>query len=461
MSTNINSAFEVVLGTIMNHPELLDEAMAKIKPSDISDFGLKSVYEAAISLSKKDIVFDRAAIESQLTSDSISSTRLLRIDQMSAPVKFKDYLYVVKDASIKREVDKLCTRTKEDLAYDKDLTSENALSRLSSAISDMCANFGSSENTHTYKSLLPNFIEKMKTRVNLKSGVTGVASGFDKLDKITAGFQPADLIILAARPSMGKTSFAMNIAESILTDGDRVLVFSMEMPGEALLQRSLASIGTINQSNLKTGQLTDLEAARLKGAVDKLDAFDIVLDDSADLNVTELRLIALKAHKEKPLTMIMVDYLQLMNGSDSNAKDRTGEISHISRGLKKLAKELNIPVVALSQLNRSLEQRADKRPINSDLRESGAIEQDADIIMFVYRDEVYNNESPDKNVAEIILGKHRNGALGTIRLAFAGKYSRFENIEKIQKLEPTEIITPPADGYVAQKTMETSAELLL
>ncbi|WP_417614153.1 replicative DNA helicase [Oceanisphaera sp.] len=264
---------------------------------------------------------------------------------------------------------------------------------------------------------------------NPHHGITGVSSGYSDLDKKTAGFQSSDLIIVAARPSMGKTTFAMNLCEhAALTSDKPVLIFSLEMPSEQIIMRMLASLGRIDQTRIRTGQLDDEDWARLSSTMGMLlEKGQLYIDDSSGLTPTEVRARARRIAREHGgISMIMIDYLQLMT-VPSLADNRTLEIAEISRSLKALAKELEVPVVALSQLNRSLEQRADKRPVNSDLRESGSIEQDADLIMFIYRDEVYHDDSPEKGIAEIIIGKQRNGPIGRVRLTFQGQFSRFDN----------------------------------
>ncbi|MBD3657824.1 MULTISPECIES: replicative DNA helicase [Marinobacter] len=260
--------------------------------------------------------------------------------------------------------------------------------------------------------------------------ITGLTTGFTDLDGQTSGMQPADLIIVAGRPSMGKTTFAMNIVENaLLSSGQPILVFSMEMPADSIVMRMLSSLGRIDQTRMRSGRLEEDDWPRLTSAVSLLKDKPLYIDDTAGLSPTEMRSRARRIARENggKLGLIMVDYLQLMR-VPGMTEGRTAEISEISRSLKGLAKELSCPVVALSQLNRSLEQRPNKRPVNSDLRESGAIEQDADVIMFVYRDEVYNEDTPDKGVAEIIIGKQRNGPIGTVRLAFIGKFTKFEDL---------------------------------
>ncbi|WP_374590760.1 replicative DNA helicase [Aquabacterium sp.] len=261
--------------------------------------------------------------------------------------------------------------------------------------------------------------------------VTGVRTGFFDMDRMTAGLQKGDLIILAARPSMGKTAFALNIGENVaVNEGLPVAVFSMEMGASQLALRMVGSLGRINQQRLRTGALQDEEWGRLSDAVERLKSANIFIDETPALSPNELRARSRRLARRfgGTLGLIIVDYLQLMSGSSSNEENRATVIGEISRGLKALAKELQCPVIALSQLNRSVETRPDKRPMMSDLRESGAIEQDADVIMFIYRDEYYNKESKEEGIAEIIIGKQRNGPVGTVKLAFLKPNTKFENL---------------------------------
>ena len=279
--------------------------------------------------------------------------------------------------------------------------------------------------------LLQSALARIEELFHSGGDITGLDTGFIELNRKTSGLQPSDLVIVAGRPSMGKTSFAMNLVENaVLSQAKPVLVFSMEMPAEQLIIRMLSSIGRIDQTRIRTGKLEQEDWPKLSGAVSKLKDLPLFIDDTPALTPTELRSRARRIAREHgQIGMIMVDYIQLMQVAGSS-EGRTAEISEISRSLKVIAKEFACPMVALSQLNRSLEQRPNKRPVNSDLRESGAIEQDADVIMFIYRDEVYNEDSPDKGTAEIILGKQRNGPIGTCRLAFIGQFTRFENLAR-------------------------------
>jgi len=270
-------------------------------------------------------------------------------------------------------------------------------------------------------------IDELYNRDN-QNDITGVPTGFIDLDRMTSGLQPGDLIIVAGRPSMGKTAFSLNIGENVAIDsGLPVAVFSMEMGGAQLAMRMLGSVGRLDQSRLRVGKLNDEDWPRLTHAIQKMNEAQLYIDETPGLSPVELRARARRLARQcGKLGLIIVDYLQLMSGN-STGENRATEISEISRSLKGLAKELGCPLIALSQLNRSLEQRPNKRPVMSDLRESGAIEQDADVILFIYRDQVYNPDSPDKGTAEIIIGKQRNGPIGAVRLTFLGEYTKFDN----------------------------------
>jgi replicative DNA helicase len=277
------------------------------------------------------------------------------------------------------------------------------------------------------RGLLAAAVDRIDMLFQQDDAITGVSTGFTDLDDITAGLQPSDLIIVAGRPSMGKTTLAVNFAENAAIKNQvPVAIFSMEMPGEHLALRMMSSLGHIDQHKIRTGKLDDDDWPRLTSAVSLLDGAPIYIDDTPALTPIELRARARRLKREHDLGLIVIDYLQLMQVNNTK-ENRATEISEISRNLKALAKELEVPVIALSQLNRSLESRTDRRPVMSDLRESGAIEQDADVIMFIYRDEVYNEESPQKGLAEIIIGKQRNGPIGKCILTFRGQYTRFEN----------------------------------
>lgn len=296
------------------------------------------------------------------------------------------------------------------------------------AISEQGARSGGPVNV---KDFLAVAMDKIDVLFHSNNPITGVPTGYHDFDEMTSGLQASDLVIIAGRPSMGKTTFAMNIAEHVaIKSAKPVLVFSMEMPGDSIVMRLLSSLCRIDQLRIRTGKLEDEDWPRISSTVSMLSEAPMFIDDTPALSPAELRARARRLAKEQgQLGLIVVDYLQLMQ-VPGYSENRTAEISEISRSLKALAKELKVPVIALSQLNRSLEQRADKRPVMSDLRESGAIEQDADLIVFIYRDEVYNENSPDKGTAEVIISKQRNGPIGKVRLTFLGQYTCFENFTR-------------------------------
>ena len=277
------------------------------------------------------------------------------------------------------------------------------------------------------KNILPQAVDRIDVLHQSEGEITGISTGFTEFDKLTAGLQPGELIVIAGRPSMGKTSLAINIAENAAI-GSKVptAIFSMEMPSQQLAFRMISSLGRVDQAHLRTGRFPDEDWSRINTAVQLMSDAPIFIDDSAGLSPTEIRARSRRLHREHGLGLIVIDYLQLMQVPGTR-ENRATEISEISRSLKALAKELELPIIALSQLNRSVEQRPDKRPIMSDLRESGAIEQDADLILFIYREEVYNPDTPRKGIADISIAKQRNGPIGDFPLTFVGRYTKFEN----------------------------------
>jgi replicative DNA helicase len=340
------------------------------------------------------------------------------------------YAEIVRDRALLRQMIKVSNEIADSAYNPGGRASDEILNDAEQKIFQIAENRPNQGGPEPVNPLLKRAVDRIDELFNNADSLTGVTTGFDDLDDRTGGLQKSDLVIVAARPSMGKTTFAMNLVENALMATERpVLVFSLEMPADQLVTRMLSSLGRINQTKVRNGQLEEDDWPKLTTAVNMLKNKPLFIDDQPGISPNEMRTRARRIVREHgDLAMIMVDYLQLMTLKTGKSEGRTQEISEISRSLKALAKEMGCPVVALSQLNRSLEQRPNKRPVNSDLRESGAIEQDADVIMFIYRDEVYNEDSPDKGVAEIIIGKQRNGPIGSVRLAFIGKYTRFENL---------------------------------
>ncbi len=340
----------------------------------------------------------------------------------------KAYAEIVRDRSVLRQLITVGNDISGSAYQTEGRSTEELLDTAESSVFKIAEQGARGKKGFTaIKDLLVKAVDRIDELFQQDSPITGVPTGWDSFDEMTSGLQKGDMVIVAGRPSMGKTSFAMNIAEHAAIKGNvPTAVFSMEMPGEQLAMRMLSSLGRIDQHKIRTGKLEDEDWPRLTSAVGILAEAPLFIDDTPALSPNDLRARARRLSREHGLGLIVIDYLQLMQ-VHGTSENRTNEISEISRSLKALAKELEVPVVALSQLNRSLEQRPNKRPVMSDLRESGAIEQDADVIAFIYRDEVYNEDSPDKGTAEIIIGKQRNGPIGTTRLTFLGQYTRFEN----------------------------------
>ena len=433
-------AEQAVLGGIMLSNQHWDGIAERVIAEDFYTFAHKAIFQTMEELMRNQTPIDLITLDQALKakgiSDSVGGFAYLADLSNNTPnaINILAYAEIVREKAILRELIAVGNRIAENSYSPKGKDIKMVLDEAEREVFAIAEKRSSStEGPQNVLSVLESTIARIETLGKLENhnGVTGVTTGFIDLDKKTAGLQPSDLIIVAARPSMGKTTFAMNLCENAAMASDKpVLVFSLEMPAEQIMMRMIASLARVDQTKIRTGQ--NLEEAEWSKIASVFGMFkqknNLYIDDSSGLTPTELRSRARRVYRENGgLSMIMVDYLQLMR-APAFSDNRTLEIAEISRSLKALAKELEVPVIALSQLNRTLEQRADKRPVNSDLRESGSIEQDADLIMFIYRDEVYNDNSEDKGVAEIIIGKQRNGPIGRVRLAFNGQFSRFDNL---------------------------------
>ena len=430
-------AEQSVLGGLMLDNEAWDRVAERVVAQDFYTRTHKLIFEAMEKLAESgnpiDLITISETLEKTNELESVGGFAYLGEIAKNTPsaANINAYAEIVRERAVVREMIHVANEI-ADAGYNPDGRDSHDLLDLAETKVFKIAEqrTKSSDGPQNIHNILEKTIDKIEELYQSpQDGVTGVSTGYSDLDKMTAGMQPSDLIIVAARPSMGKTTFAMNLAEhAAMTQDKPTLIFSLEMPSEQIMMRMLASLGRINQTKVRTGQLDDDDWARLSSTMGLLiEKGKMFVDDSSGLTPTELRSRARRiARDHGGISMIMVDYLQLMR-VPSLQDNRTLEIAEISRSLKALAKELECPVIALSQLNRTLEQRADKRPINSDLRESGSIEQDADLIMFIYRDEVYNEDTTDKGTAEIIIGKQRNGPIGKVRLTFQGQYSRFDN----------------------------------
>jgi replicative DNA helicase len=430
-------AEQSVLGGLLLDNDSADKVGDVLADADFYSEAHRLIYQHVLRL-----IADGKPADVVTVSESLASTQKLDyigglaylgalVANVPTAANIRHYAHIVRDRSILRQL----AATAGDIAD----TAYNPLGRSAKEVLDQAeakvlhiAEQGErgAQQVVTIGTLLAGVVDRIETLYNRDdpSDVTGVPTGFSDLDRMTSGMQPGDLVVVAGRPSMGKTSLALNIGEHVaLAAGLPVVVFSMEMGASQLALRLIGSVGRLDQHKLRTGRLAADDWEKLTAALGRLNEAPILIDETPALNAIEVRSRARRLMRTYgKLGLVIVDYLQLMQAT-SSGENRATEISEISRSMKSLAKELKVPVMALSQLNRSLEQRPNKRPVMSDLRESGAIEQDADVILFIYRDEVYNPETQDKGVAEIIIGKQRNGPIGTVRLTFLGEYTRFEN----------------------------------
>ncbi|MGB5444736.1 MAG: replicative DNA helicase [Psychromonas sp.] len=429
-------AEQAIIGGLLLNNEAWNDVAERVVERDFYHRAHRQIFATIELLSSEDIPVDLVTLSEHLENkkelEGVGGIAYLAelLQNTPSAANINNYSDIVRERAIVRELIGVANEIAE-AGYDTEGRDSNELLDFAETKVFQIAESRSnkSEGPQAIKDILKATVAKIDDLCkNPRDGITGLSSGYNDLDQMTTGFQPGDLIIVAARPSMGKTTFAMNLAEHAALNADKpTVIFSLEMPADQIMNRILASLGRIDQGKIRTGQLDENDWASLSSTMSiLLQKGNMFIDDSSGLTPTELRSRARRiARDHDGISLIMVDYLQLMR-VPSLSENRTLEISEISRSLKALAKELRCPVIALSQLNRGLEQRADKRPINSDLRESGAIEQDADLIMFIYRDEVYHEDSDQKGIAEIIIGKQRNGPIGKVRLTFQGRYSRFD-----------------------------------
>jgi replicative DNA helicase len=416
---------------------VIDEISSEIEIRDFYRSDHQLIFKEILGLDERGEAADVVTVSESLTNlgqlDQAGGLAYLGILAQNTPNtgNVKSYAKIVRERAILRRLIESANDIIKASYQPEGRTPEEVLDFAEQMIFEIAKNNNNAKaGFRKIDVLLGEAVDKIEELFKTKQTVTGVPTGFVDLDKKTSGLQGGDLVVVAGRPSMGKTSFAMNLVEyAAINQNLPVAVFSMEMPGTQLATRMLASLSRVNSTRLRTGQLDNDDWPKLTSAMGLLQDKNIYIDDTPALSPLEVRTRArrLAAEHEHGLGMIMLDYLQLMRGSDGSNENRNTEISNITRSLKGLAKELDCPVIVLSQLNRSLEQRPNKRPVMSDLRESGAIEQDADVIMFIYRHEVYEPETDQKGLSEIIIGKQRNGPIGTIRLAFLGEFTRFEN----------------------------------
>ena len=434
---NSIEAEQAVLGGLMLAPEAYDRINDKLTPNDFYRRDHQLIYRAIGELAERNRPFDAVTLgewfESQGHMELVAGGAYLVELASTTPsaANITAYAEIVRDKAVMRQLIEVGTEIVND-AFQPDGKESDEMLAVAEQKVFAIAEQGARGRTDfvAMNDALKDAFEVLRVRSESGGTVTGLPTGYTEFDMMTAGLQPTDLVILAARPAMGKTTLALNMAEyAAIKSKKAVAIFSMEMSAGQLAMRLISSVGRINATRLRTGQLEDEDWSRVTSAIRILkDQAKVFIDDTPGLSPDVLRSKARRLKREHDLGLIVIDYLQLMS-VPGNSENRATEISEISRSLKGLAKELNVPVIALSQLNRSLETRTDKRPVMADLRESGAIEQDADMIVFIYRDDYYNKEtSPDKGLAEIIIGKQRSGPTGSCKLRFFGEYTRFDNL---------------------------------
>ena len=431
-------AERAVLGGLMLETHRFDTVIQVIKENDFDGKDHQIIFQSMSELVEENKPLDPLTVSEKLDNkyslNKVGGKDYLIELATSTPsaANLEAYAEIIRQRSITRKLMKANSDISELISNPQGQDGASLLDKAESMIFALNDETNlNDQNLQSMRELIPSTMDRLHELSNKSDGLIGSSTGFKDLDNKLQGLQKGDLVVVAGRPSMGKTSFAMNIAENVLLDDDSngaVLIFSLEMPGESLTTRLLSGMTKLNQQNVRSGMLKDDELRILLQQSEKLKNMPLWIDDSSILSPMELRAKARRlARTEKDgLSLIVVDYLQLMQ-LPLSIENRVNQISEISRSLKSLAKELNVPVIALSQLNRAVEQRPNKRPIMADLRDSGAIEQDADVILFIYRDEVYNEDSEQGNKAEIIIGKQRNGPIGTVNLTFLKEFTRFEN----------------------------------
>lgn len=429
-------AEQSILGGLMLDNNAWDKVESKLQETDFYRYEHRLIFKVMKDLVRRESPFDVLTVMEALKSieeldNAGGEIYLFEIANLTPSIaNIAAYANIVRERSVLRQLIGVATDIADNAFHPDGRDVAELLDVAETKVFAIAEQTATTGGPADIKQILTKTVDKIDELYHTKGAITGMSTGFTDFDEMTSGLQPQDLVIVAGRPSMGKTTFSMNIAENAaIKSGKPVLVFSMEMPADSLAMRMISSLGRINQHNIRTGKLNDEDWPRVTSAVSMLSESQLFIDETPGLSPTEMRARARRVAKEHgQLGLIVIDYLQLMQITGAKVENRTAEISEISRSLKALAKELNVPVIALSQLNRSLEQRSDRRPVMSDLRESGAIEQDADLIVFIYRDEVYHEDSPDKGTAEIIIAKQRNGPIGKVRLTFLGQYTRFEDM---------------------------------
>lgn len=423
---------------MLTDKDAISSALEVLKPEDFYREDNKLIFEAIVNLYNRaepvDIITLKTELQSMKQLEAVGGLEYIAQlpDRVPTTANVEQYIKIVEEKSALRAL----IKTANDLitlGYDQTQEVEDILDTAEKRIFDVIQN-RNQKGYSAIKDILVDSFTELEQLYNQKQHITGTPTGFADLDYITAGLHPSDLVIVAARPAMGKSAFALNIATNAAVRANTgVAIFSLEMSKEQMTNRILCSEAMVDSNKVRTGKIEDEDWTKLAEASGALSQAQIFIDDTPGISVMEIRAKCRKLKLEKNIGLVVIDYIQLVQGSNKKNSSREQEISEISRSLKILAKEIGVPVIALSQLSRSVEQRPDHRPMLSDLRESGAIEQDADIVMFLYRDDYYNEDSEKKNIAEVILAKHRAGSTGTVELAWLGSYTKFANLDKYRE----------------------------
>ncbi len=431
-------AEQAILGSMLTDQDAVIDSIEVLKPEDFYREDNKYIYEAMCNLYNKAEPIDIITVKDELTSmqkfEAVGGIEYLALlpDKVPLVANADKYIKIVQEKSILRQLIKTAGEI-ESLGYEQTEEIDNIMDQAEKKIFDIMQ--GKNQKGYTpIKDVLIETFADLEKLYNQKEPITGIPTGFADLDYKTAGLHDSDLILVAARPAMGKSAFALNIATNAAINAKKpVIIFNLEMSKSQLVNRMLCSEAMVDSNKIRTGKIDEEDWIKLATALGPLSEAPIYIDDTPGISIAEIRAKCRKLKLEKNIGLIVIDYLQLIQGSGKRNASREQEISEISRSLKILAKELDVPVIALSQLSRAAEARQDHRPMLSDLRESGAIEQDADIVMFLYRDDYYNPDSEKKNIAEVILAKHRAGSTGTVELLWMGNYTKFANLDKYRE----------------------------
>ncbi|EOQ19775.1 MULTISPECIES: replicative DNA helicase [Bacillus cereus group] len=433
---NYIEAEKMILGSILQEQELIEKVQEVLVVKDFYHINHQYIYEIMLSLFEEDNPIDIISVTGQVQDknliDNIPPSYLAELlDTVHSTNGISYYINLVKESSGKRNLHRIAQSIAND-AYNSDKDLDEIINQAGEDLAKVSDSQGRDDRMRSAMEIVSSTYEKIELISTHKGDIVGIPTGYSELDRMTSGLNNSDLIIVAARPSVGKTAFALNIAQNVATRSRKnVAIFSLEMDSNQLMMRILCAEGNIDAANLRNGKLTNEEWTKLTMAMGVISNSPLFIDDTPGISIEEIKKKCRKLKRERGLSLVLIDYLQLVTVMQSNkSTNRQEEVSIISKSLKALARELNVPIIALSQLSRGVESRQDKRPMMSDIRESGSIEQDADVVAFLYRDDYYNADTEAKNIIEIIISKQRNGPTGVVELAFIKEFNKFVNLER-------------------------------